>query len=163
MKHRMLVAILGIVLGATAFAAGPDPQLMAPIHKFMDDFNKGDAAGAATTHSPTEDLTIIDEVPPYLWKGPRAFQTWVADLTADESARGISDQAVSIGEPTRVETKGEWAYVIVPSAYRFKEHGKPMHATAQMTFVLKKEASGWLIHGWTWTGPKAKPAAPAKK
>jgi len=23
-----------------------------------------------------------------------------------------------------------------------------------MTFVVKKGASGWPIHGWTWTGPK---------
>jgi len=29
-----------------------------------------------------------------------------------------------------------------------------MRASSQMTFVVKKGASGWLIHGWTWTGPK---------
>jgi len=29
-------------------------------------------------------------------------------------------------------------------------------------FVLKKGPGGWLIHGWTWTGPKPKPVAPAK-
>ena len=38
-----------------------------------------------------------------------------------------------------------------------------MREAAQFTFVLKKGASGWLIHGWTWTGPKPKAAAPAKK
>jgi hypothetical protein len=36
-----------------------------------------------------------------------------------------------------------------------------MREPAHMTFVLKKGTSGWLIHGWTWTGPK--PAAAAKK
>ena len=30
-----------------------------------------------------------------------------------------------------------------------------MRAVAQMTFALKKEPSGWLIQGWTWTGGKA--------
>jgi hypothetical protein len=29
-----------------------------------------------------------------------------------------------------------------------------MREAAQMTVVLKKGAGGWLIHGWTWTGPK---------
>ena len=39
-----------------------------------------------------------------------------------------------------------------------------MREAAQMTFALKKGASGWLIHGWTWTGPKAQKVsgAPAK-
>lgn len=37
-----------------------------------------------------------------------------------------------------------------------------MSEAAQMTFVLKKGAGGWLIHGWTWTGPKPSAAAPAK-
>jgi hypothetical protein len=33
-----------------------------------------------------------------------------------------------------------------------------------MTVVLAKGAGGWLIHGWTWTGPNPKPvAAPAAK
>jgi hypothetical protein len=38
-----------------------------------------------------------------------------------------------------------------------------MREAAQMTFVLKKGASGWLIHGWTWTGPKPTPAAASSK
>ena len=41
-----------------------DPQLMAPINKFVDAFNKGDSAGAAATHASQADLVIIDEVPP---------------------------------------------------------------------------------------------------
>lgn len=29
-----------------------------------------------------------------------------------------------------------------------------------MTFVMKKDSEGaWLIHAWTWTGPKAPSAA----
>ena len=31
-----------------------------------------------------------------------------------------------------------------------------------MTFALKKDATGWLIHGWTWTGPTA-PKVTGKK
>jgi hypothetical protein len=33
-----------------------------------------------------------------------------------------------------------------------------MREEAQMTFVLEKEAGGWMIHGWAWTGPKPKAA-----
>ena len=47
---------------------------------------------------------------------------------------------------------------MVPAVYTFKERGVAMREAAQMTFVLKKGAGGWLIHGWTWTGPAPKAA-----
>lgn len=162
MRGLTLGAVLWLAVGPAASAGAPDAQLMAPIQKFLDAFNKGDAAAAAATHSATEDLAIMDEVPPYLWRGPQAFQAWSADLDSDAKKRGITDQAVTIGAPTREETTGTQAYVVVPSVYDFKERGVAMRETAQMTFVLKKGASGWLIHGWTWTGPKPKAVTPAK-
>jgi len=125
-RRLTLGAVAWLLMGALAGAATPDPQLVAPIQKFVDSFNKGDAAGAAATHSATDDLVIIDEVPPYVWHGAQAFQTWAADLEGDSKKNGIAKREV-----------------------------------AQMTFVLKKGASGWLIHGWTWTGPKPKRVAAA--
>jgi ketosteroid isomerase-like protein len=158
------VMLSGVLLGATVSAQTPDPQVMAPIRTFADTFNKGDVAGAAATHSAAADLVIIDEPPPFVWHGAQAFQAWVNDLATDEKARGITDQHVDIGKPSRVEIKGDSAYVVAPSVYSFKEKGVAMRESAQMTFVLKKEASGsWLIHGWTWTGPRASRAAPKPK
>ncbi len=121
----------------------------------MEAFNKGDTAGAAATHAADADLVIIDEVAPYLWRGSQAFQTWTADLDRNDKKRGVSDQKVSIGAVKRIESDGTSAYVIVPSSYTYKEKGVAMRETAQMTFTLKNGATGWLIHGWTWTGAKA--------
>jgi hypothetical protein len=69
---------------------------------------------------------------------------------------------VTISPATREEMNGDQAYVVVPAVYTLKERGVAMREAAQFTFVLKKGASGWLIHGWTWTGPKPKAAAVAK-
>ena len=82
----------------------------------------------------------------------------------DETKRAITDQKVTLGAVTRIETDGTSAYVVVPSVYSFKQQGVAMRESAQMTFVLKKGAAGWPIYGWTWTGPKAQkaPAASAK-
>ena len=132
-----------------------DPQVVAPIQKFIDSFNKGDAAGAAATHASTPELFIVDEVPPFAWNGAKAFQAWAGDLESYAKANGISDQMVTIKAPTRTEINGVHAYVIVPSVYSFKQKGVAMSETAQMTVVLKKSGTGWLIHGWTWTGPRA--------
>ena len=126
--------------------------------KFISSFNKGDTAGAASTHAAGADLTILDEVAPYLWRGPKAFHSWGADLEADAKKNGITESMVTLSAATRTETSGDSAYVVVPAVYTFKLKGTPMREAAQMTFVLKKGTSGWLIHGWTWTGPRAQPA-----
>lgn len=160
MRYLTLGLVAWLVVSGTAGAATPDEQLMAPIRKFIDSFNKGDTAAAAATHAATADLAIIDEVSPHLWQGPKAFQAWAADLDNDSKKRGITDQMVTIGAPIREETSGDDAYVVVPAVYTFKERGVAMREEAQMTFVLKKGAGGWLIHGWTWTGPKPERARP---
>jgi hypothetical protein len=142
--------------GSKVQAQTTDRQLTAPITTFIEAFNKGDIAGAAATHAAEADLVIIDEVPPFLWRGAQAFKTWAADLERDATKNGITDQKVTLGAVTRIETDGVAAYVVVPSVYTFKQGGVAMREAAQMTFTLKKGAAGWLIHGWTWTGPRAR-------
>jgi SnoaL-like domain len=151
MRYLTLGALVWLVMGAAATAQTTDAQLMAPIQKFIDTFNKGDMAAASATHAAEADLVIIDEVPPYLWRGSQAFKTWSTDLDSDAKKQGITDPMVTLSAPTRTETTGDHAYVVVPAVYTYKQRGVAMREQAQMTVTLKKGAGGWLIHGWTWT------------
>jgi len=159
MRKLMVGAALAL---CAANAGATDEKPFATVQKFIDSFNKGDAAAAAATHSATADLAIVDEVAPYQWNGPQAFQAWATALEADSRKNGITNASVAISAPTRELVSGDQAYLIVPSVYSFKQGGKPMSEKAQMTVSLRKGASGWLIHSWTWTGPNPKPAAVAK-
>lgn len=163
MRCLILGAVLWCVMAAATGAAAAEDPLMAPIQKFIDSFNKGDMVAAAATHTAGSDLTIVDEVPPYIWRGPEAFQAWSADLGSEAEKRGIIDQAVAISAPTREEVDGDHAYVVVPAVYTFKDSGVSMRETAQFVIVLQKGADGWLIGGWSWVGPKPEPVAPARK
>ena len=154
MRELMLGVALCALTAGNASAQAPAAEVTAPIVKFMDAFNKGDMAGAAATHMPGPDLVIIDEVAPFVWRGADAFKNWAAALDADSKKQAITDQKVTISAPTRTETSGDTAYVIVRAVYAFKLKGAAMREAAQMTFVLKKGAGGWLIAAWTWTGPK---------
>src|SRR5215207_10403812 len=136
MKFLTVGVIAWCLAGATASAQAPNPQAMAPIRKFLDSFNKGDAAAAAATHLADADLTIIDEVAPHMWHGAKAFQTWSAALEADGKARKITEPMVVISAPTRMEVSGDTAYAVVPAAYTFKQAGAAMRENAQMTFAL---------------------------
>jgi ketosteroid isomerase-like protein len=163
MRVLTLTALVAVALAVPA-SAQTDAELMAPIQKFIDNFNKGDVATAATTHAAGADLTIIDELPPYVWRGPKAFMAWAGDLDADAKKNGITEPMVTVNKPTRIERSGDQAYVVVPTVYTFRLKGAAMREAAQMTVVLRRGATGWLIHGWTWTGPKPQPAsAPGKK
>jgi hypothetical protein len=165
MRLLTLALVLGtmLTLESAAQAQPADPQITAPVTRFIEAFNKGDVAGAAATHASGADLVIIDEVAPYMWRGAKAFDAWLGDLDRDAKAKGITDQQVTLGKVTRVESDGAWAYVVVPSVYAFKEKGVAMREQAQMTFALKKDAAGWSIHGWTWTGPRAQKVTPVTK
>src|SRR6476620_2515397 len=106
MRRLALVALVCSIAGL-AHAQSADPQITAPINKFIDSFNKGDAAAAAATHLSDADLTLVDEVPPHVWHGPKAFQSWAVDLEADSKKMGVTDQKVTFKAPTRVETAGD--------------------------------------------------------
>jgi hypothetical protein len=163
MRILIVAAVLVFGLASPARSQPTNAELMAPIQKFINSFNKGDAAGAASTHAATAELTIIDEVAPYVWRGPKAFQSWSTDLESDAKKNGISEPMVTLSAATRTEANGDSAYVIVPAVYTFKLKGTAMREPAQMTFVLKKGATGWLIHAWAWTGPRPQPAGGAPK
>lgn len=165
MQNLTLGALVCMCVGMGPAVQAPtmDPQVIAPITKFIDAFNKGDMAGAAATHASEADLVIVDEVPPFLWRGAQALKTWAADLEADAKKHGMTDQKVTLSPATRVESNGRDAYVVVPAVFSFKQGDVAMRESAHMTFALKKGAAGWLIHGWTWTGPKTPTAQGAPK
>jgi hypothetical protein len=163
MRHLIPGALVCVCFVSPVQAQTTDPQIVAPITKFIDAFNKGDIPGASATHASEADLVIIDEVPPFMWRGAKAFIAWAADLDADAKKHGFTDQKVTLSAPARTETNGSDAYVVVPAVYSFKEKGVTKREAAHMTFVLKKGATGWLIHGWTWTGPHAPKAEAASK
>jgi ketosteroid isomerase-like protein len=152
MKRSIVGFLCAVGLAATAAAASPNDAISAPITQFIDAFNKGDAVTAAAAHV-ANDLVIIDEVRPFSWQGPNAFTAWNDDLASDAEEKGITDQLVTLGETTRVESTADRAYVVVPAVYTYKQKGVAMREAAQMTFALRKEAAGWRISGWTWTGP----------
>ncbi len=148
-----LIGLAGLALPLPALAQ--DAAVEAPIETFVASFNKGDVPAAKATHEKL--ATIIDEVAPYSWAGPGAFDNWLAALAADSTAKGITDQSVTIARPTRELVSGGDAYVVVPAVYRFKQKGVAMSEAAQFAFTLHKSETGWKIRGWTWTGPDATP------
>jgi ketosteroid isomerase-like protein len=153
---RLAAALVASVLLAPAAMAATAPEVVAPIHQFIDGFNTGDAKKAFAAFAPGS-VSIIDEFAPHLWTGPNAPHAWAAAFEKFAKAAEITDGAVKYGEPTRAEVEGKVAYVILPTVYSYKDHGKPTAEDGQMTFVLRSGAQGWKISAWTWSGPPPHP------
>jgi ketosteroid isomerase-like protein len=147
---------LTIAMSAASGAMAANAQIEAPIHQFIDAFNKGDIKTAAAAHLAS--VTIIDEFPPHIWQGAGAFTVWAGDLMKHDQAAGISDEAVKLGAVKREVVSGDTAYVIIAATYSYKQKGVTMAEPSQVTSAMKKTAQGWKIAGWTWTGPDPKPA-----
>lgn len=159
-SFAILGAIMLFGISAAAGAATPDPDIMAPIHVFVDGFNKGDMKAAAGALVPAG-LSIIDDVPPHVWAGPNAFDSWSKALGASDQAAGNTDAAVKLGKPAHAVVSADRGYVVVPAVYTFKTKGVAMREPAQIVVALHKGTSGWQISGWAWVGTKPKPASGA--
>lgn len=148
------------VLCAPAFAdtasnaAGPE----ATVQRFLDSFNKGDVDAAQATQF--GDVVIVDEFAPFVWQGEGAFGRWLEALTKHDSAAGVTDGHMALGDTIRREVSGDRAYLVVATVYSFRENGNAMRAPARMTFALQKEGPDWRIGAWTYSAPRGTPAGP---
>lgn len=154
MKSLFVISSALLLMAAPMAHAG-DAGVEATLRQFADAFNKGDMKAAKALHVAAPAIT--DEVAPYHWSGAKAFDDWGADLGKAEAAEGKSGGQVTIGAPTRENVAGASAYVIAPATYTYKQKGATMRETSQFTFAMTKDASGWKIASWTWTGLEGKP------
>lgn len=148
---------IATLLAVPSFAAANPKDVTVPIHQFIDGFNTGDTKSAYAAYA-GGDVVIVDEFAPHLWVGAHAAQDWAAGYEKHAQATGVSDGLVKYGAPTRAEVEGDVAYVVIPTVYDYKEHGKLQTEEGQMTFVLHAEKDTWKIAQWTWTGRKPRPA-----
>ena len=153
----LIPALLAGVLLPPAVMAATPADVTVPIRQFIDGFNTGNVKSAYAAYA-TGNVTIVDEFAPHLWTGPHAPQAWAAAYSRHAQATGVTDGLVKYGTPTRAQVEGSLAYVIVPTVYLYKEHGKPVAEEGQMTFVLVAAAGGWKIRSWTWSRVKPHPA-----
>jgi ketosteroid isomerase-like protein len=155
--RKTVLALLASVLCIPGAVAASKDDVAAPIRQFIDGFNKGDTALAYATYA-KGNIAIMDEFAPHHWTGPHAAQDWAAAYDKHAQATGVTEGRVTYCAPTRTEIEGDLAYVVIPTEYLYKEHGKAMDEKGQITAVLHKEDGAWKIRAWTWSGEKPNPA-----
>lgn len=148
-----LAAALALLSAGVAYAG--DAAVEKPIRQMADGFNTGNIKAVKAAHVAAP--TITDETHPFFWSGPKAFDSWIAQLAKNEAEEGRTEGVVWIGDPIRESVSGDHAYVLLPCTYTFKQKGQMMREVGTITYVLVKQKDGWKIASWTWSSPDAQP------
>jgi hypothetical protein len=122
---------------------------MAPIKAFVAGTNSGDMKAAAAAHVAAPD--IIDEFAPHHWSGSDAFAAWGAAYGKDAKANGVTDGALKMKKPHRLQIDGDSAYAVVPTDYSYKRQGKAVVEHGTITYALTRTPQGWRIAAWTYS------------
>jgi ketosteroid isomerase-like protein len=147
--RKALLALAVCTFGISWPAAAQQAEVMGVITRAVDAFNKGDTKAFASTCA--RETSIIDEFPPHEWHGLGACEKWMSDYDSNAKRNGITDGVVTLGKPSHVDVTGDYAYVVIPSTYTWKEKGVPTREDGStFTFALHKEAAGWKFAGWSW-------------
>jgi len=143
------IAVFAVVLVSRPAVASDSSEMVATEAQFLDGFNTVNAAKAAAAC--TAPASIIDDFPPHHWQGPTACADWFAAFLTAAKAGGYTNNVVTMGKPWHAEVDGNTGYVVVPTTYSYKLHGKPtVESGAVWTLAMKKTPDGWRIAGWAW-------------
>ncbi|HXU14284.1 MAG TPA: hypothetical protein VN708_04085 [Terriglobales bacterium] len=123
--------------------------VMAVIKEFENDFNNGNPNWVQLC---ADQVSIIDEFPPFAWSGAGACSQWGKDYDADAQKNSVTHPSVWFGAAKHLDVAGDRAYVVLPASYNYQQNGKPVKETgATLTIALQKSANNWRIAAWTWS------------
>src|SRR5205823_6324508 len=116
-----ILSMVLIACAATAASAeAAESPLMGPARQYIDAFNAGNATSASGAFA--DDAIIVDEVPPYLWRGPDAVRAWAADVAKGSAAYGAGKQRATLGTPTWADMQAEAGYLAVPETVAYEHN-----------------------------------------
>ena len=118
-----------------------------PIRVFcalIDAMNSGDhPAGLA---SMTEDVSIIDDVPPFRRNGRKEAERWFERLSV---ARERVEASLTL-ENAEVRVAGGRADVVAPGLYRGTVDGTGVDVKGTLTATLGRRDGIWMVDGLVW-------------
>lgn len=104
----------------------------------------------------TENVTIADDIEPFLWAGKNAPAQYISDFRVAMSKDKLSNMVVDVKDAVTVlENKNE-VYAVFPASVSYKNaDNKIIYEEAYKTIIFSKSKNGkWLIKHATWTSVK---------
>jgi hypothetical protein len=145
---RLCATVLFALVCVSGAAAAAERSVLAPIETYVRAANAGNRALLISAF--TADSAIVDEFAPFRFPAPHAAAHWYDGFGADQSANGVSDAFIAYTAPKFVTVAGTRAYVVLPTVYTYKIHGKPAKETGSLAFTLIERNATWKISAMAW-------------
>ncbi len=150
---RIAAALLALALVPAVAAATPNSPPPAPILKLANAVihaaNTNDASGLSGIF--TGDAVVVDENPPFVWRGAGAGVAWwhvVEAVTQKAKMTHLKAINVRLGEFRQSSTD---AYLVQPMTVAGIVGGKPFAEAGTMTYTFHASGGAWLISTMIWT------------
>lgn len=150
--HRLVPFVAAFALLAAPALAAPVTQPPAAIatlaHAIVGAANANDASKLRGIY--TDDAVVIDEDPPFVWRGANAGVMWwrsVAKIIATKHAT-----LHAAGLPfTEYRVDGDDAYLIQPMRIEKSAGGHTMVERGMQTYTFHRARGVWKISSAVWT------------
>jgi ketosteroid isomerase-like protein len=152
MQARSFAAILAVALAPIHVAAAPQPppqSILKLANAVIDAANTDNASAFAGLY--TNEAVVVDENPPFLWRGAGAGTAWwhVVEAVAQKmKLTHLKAIKVRISEFKQSATD---AYLIQPMTVSGIAGGKAFAEPGTMTYTFHNAAGKWLISSQVWT------------
>ncbi len=145
-----------MALRELAFAAGTQgcfadsTAATVPVEKLFAAINAGSGVRLNETYAP--DAVIVDNFPPFVWRGPSAPAAfWKSFLAIRKANNGMQSHATHRPlEFLRYDEAKNIAYVVAPTTVTLRVPGQAVVVTGQWIFVVKNIRGTWLIENSSW-------------
>ena len=151
MRVRTIAAFLALAI-APAFSVAAD-QPPAPILKLTNAFTQATSADDASALGSlfTTDALVVDEIPPFAWRGAGAGTAWWHAVEATMRKAKITTlkaTGVRYGEFKQSATD---AYLVQVLRITGLVGGKPFVETGTQTYTFHNASGSWLISSAVWS------------
>ncbi len=142
------------MLLSSARAAAPPLSLLTVIRGVIAAANANNAPKVGSYFEP--ESFVVDEFPPYVWKGADAGGRWWSDVARDDATHGRTLHA-SIGPISVSDVSVSDAYVVVPLTITSEARGKQHRETGLWALTFHRTRVIWRISSASWATESSSP------
>jgi ketosteroid isomerase-like protein len=148
---RTLAAFVTIAI-APLVALGA-PTVPAPIAKIMDTVIQGTNADDPSLFAKlfTGDAVIVDENPPFVWRGADAGTAWWSVVDAVTRKAKLIHLKATIVRTGEFRQAATGAYLVQSMKITGVAARKPFAELGTLTYTFEKAGGKWLISSMVWT------------
>lgn len=151
MPIRILAAVLALAFAPVRALAASGPP--APIVKLTTAMIRATNANDASALSGlfTHDAVIVDENPPFVWRGAGAAAAWWHVVDAVTQKAKLTHFQAAVNRNGEFRQSATDAYLVQSLTISGLAAGKPFSESGTLTYTFHDAGGTWLISTMVWT------------